>query len=244
MKGSGLFISKQIIEYDKKKEIKRKKDEKKRAKSRERVERVKRVESIIKNNPSGKPPPLPWEQISNFPDPNNVDLKKDSKYKKGSKSKTIKKVKSIKSNRLTIDKLKILKNKYNVSVYGNKTDIINGLWRVRGSVIKSEDLELMLPFLQKDYKKQAENLLHKRTDKPITNYKGMWKPLPKPLKKMKRNELIKHLQNFRDIWEKITTRNADLDDGRLNIESDEELRKLLEFYFSEDAKHIAEDYLR
>ena len=72
----------------------------------------------------------------------------------------------------------------------------------------------------------------------------MWKPLPKPLNKMKRNELIKHLQYFRDIWEKITTINQDLDDDRLNIETDDELRNLLEFYFSDDAKHLAEDYLR
>ena len=72
----------------------------------------------------------------------------------------------------------------------------------------------------------------------------MWKPLPKPLKKMKRNELIKYLQSFRDSWETITTRNQDLDDDRLNIETDDELRNLLEFYFSDDAKHIAEDYLR
>ena len=85
--------------------------------------------------------------------------------------------------------------------------------------------------------------LQEEKDKPIKDYKGMWKPLPKPLNKMK-NELIKHLQYFRDIWEKITRRNADLDDDRLHIESDKMLRNLLEFYFSESAKRTAEDYLR
>ena len=110
--------------------------------------------------------------------------------------------------------------------------------------MSNKDLELILPFLQKDYKKQAENKIKVRKDKPITDYKGMWKPLPKPLNKMKRNELIKHLQEFRDIWEKITTRNQDLHDDRLNMESDKILRNLLEFYFSESAKRIAEDYLR
>lgn len=149
-----------------------------------------------------------------------------------------------KSNGLNLQKIKMLKKKYSVTVNGNKEDIINGLWRVRGSVISSSDLELMLPFLQKDYKKQVEKLLQERKDKPIIDYKGMWKPLPKPLSKMKRNELIKHLQEFRDIWEKITTRNQDLDDDRLNIESDKMLRLLLSFYFSEDAKRIAEYYLR
>ena len=167
---------------------------------------------------------------------------KDSKRK--SKSKTIKKEKNTKSNELTMDKLKMMKKKYKVTVNGNKSEIINGLWRVRGSSISSEDLEVMLPFLQKDYKKEAENKIKVRKDKPIIDYKGMWKPLPKPLNKMKRNELIKHLQGFRDNWESITRRNADLDDDRLNIETDEMLRSLLEFYFSDDAKHIAEDYLR
>lgn len=149
-----------------------------------------------------------------------------------------------KSNTLTLQKIKALKKKYSVTVNGNKEDIINGLWRVRGSTISSEDLEVMLPFLKKDFKKQVEKLLQERKDKPIKDYKGLWKPLPKPLNKMKRNELIKHLQNFRNIWEKITRRNADLDDDRLNIESEQELRNLLKFYFSEDAKRIAEDYLR
>ena len=39
-----------------------------------------------------------------------------------------------------------------IDTYGNKVDIINGLWRVRGSTISSEDLKLMLPFLKKDFK--------------------------------------------------------------------------------------------
>ena len=96
----------------------------------------------------------------------------------------------------------------------------------------------------KDWEKEVEKLLNERKENPIKDYKGMWKPLPKPLSKMKRNELIKYLQEFRDIWEKITTRNQDLHDDRLNMETDEMLRDLLEFYFSDDAKRIAEDYLR
>ncbi len=167
---------------------------------------------------------------------------KDNKRK--SKRKSIKKVKSIKSNELTIEKLRMMKKKYKVTVNGSKSEIANGLWRVRGSSLSDKDLELILPYLQKDYKKSAEKLLNERKDKPIKDYKGMWKPLPKPLKNMKRNELIKYLQEFRNNWEKITTKNQDLHDDRLNIETDDMLRNLLEFYFSEDAKHIAEDYLR
>ena len=80
--------------------------------------------------------------------------------------------------------------------------------------------------------------------KPIKNYKGMWKPLPKPLSKMKRDELIKHLQKFRDAWEKITTRNQDLDNERLKSESISNLRSLLQYYYSNDAKLLAEDWLK
>ena len=167
---------------------------------------------------------------------------KDSKRK--SKRKTIKKGKITKSNELTMDKLKMMKKKYKVTVNGSKSEISSGLWRVAGTWMSNKDLELILPFLQKEYKKQAEKKLQVRKDRPITDYKGLWKPLPKPLSKMKRNELIKHLQYFRDIWEKTTRRNQDLHDDRLNIETDEMLRSLLEFYFSDDAKQIAEDFLR
>lgn len=167
---------------------------------------------------------------------------KDNKRK--SRRKTIKKEKITKSNELTMDKLKRMKKKYKVTVNGNKSEIVNGLWRVAGSTIADKDLKSLLPHLQKDFKKEVEKLLNERKENPIKDYKGMWKPLPKPLSKMKRNELIKYLQEFRDIWEKITTRNQDLHDDRLNMETDEMLRDLLEFYFSDDAKRIAEDYLR
>ena len=61
---------------------------------------------------------------------------------------------------------------------------------------------------------------------------------------MSREELIKRLQKFRDAWEKITTRNQDLSDERLDDESDKGLRSLLDFYYSDNSKHISEDWLR
>ena len=61
---------------------------------------------------------------------------------------------------------------------------------------------------------------------------------------MSRNELIKHLRNFRNAWERETTRNQDLHDMRLKEESVKDLRGLLEFYFSDEAKQIAGDWLR
>ena len=119
-----------------------------------------------------------------------------------------------------------------------------GLWVVHGGSMDNDDLEKILPLLSKRDKKDVEKLLSKRGNNPITNYKGMWKPLPKPLSKMSRNELIKHLRSFRDVWERETNRNQDLHDIRLKEESDKDLRGLLEFYFSDGAKQIAGDWLR
>jgi len=74
-------------------------------------------------------------------------------------------------------------------------------------------------------------------------YEGMWKNKPKPLSKMKRAELVRNLQNFRDAWERVTTRNQDLSDERLNEETVVELRKLIKYYYSDTAKRQAEDWL-
>ena len=66
----------------------------------------------------------------------------------------------------------------------------------------------------------------------------------KPISSMTRDELIKNLQNFRDSWEKNTTRNQDLSDERLNDEPTDRLRKIITFYYSNDAKLMAEEWLR
>ena len=72
----------------------------------------------------------------------------------------------------------------------------------------------------------------------------MYEPLTKPISSMTRTELIKNLQKFRISWEKITRRNQDLSDERLNIEPTHQLRKLIKFYYSDGAKLLAEDWLR
>ena len=89
-------------------------------------------------------------------------------------------------------------------------------------------------------KRENSDKLHSE----ITNYKGLWKPQPKPLRQMKRAELIKNLQGFRDAWERTTTRNADLADSRLQAESTENLRELLKWHYSDDAKQLASEWLR
>ena len=173
-----------------------------------------------------------------------------SKSTKKIKSKSTKKIKSKSINKtiskkdISVEKLKELKKKYQVLVSGSKSDLANGLWRVRRSAINKSDLILILPLLNKENKKEVEKLLKNINDKPITNYKGLWKPLPKPINSMSREELIKNLKSFRNAWEKITERNQDLDDERLKEESTDELKKLIRFYYSDEAKNIAAEWLR
>ena len=79
---------------------------------------------------------------------------------------------------------------------------------------------------------------------PITDYKGMWKPAPKALTKMSRNEMIRSLRGFRDAWEREMGRNQDLSDERLARETDKNLREHLTYYYSETAKNQAANWIR
>lgn len=158
------------------------------------------------------------------------------------KSKSINK--TISKKDVSVEKLKQLKKKYQVLISGSKSDLANGLWRARRSAINKSDLILILPLLNKENKKEVEKLLKNINDKPITNYKGLWKPLTKSINSMSREELIKNLKLFRNAWEKITRRNQDLSDERLKEESTEELRKLIKFYYSDEGKNIAAEWLR
>lgn len=152
--------------------------------------------------------------------------------------------KKLETEEVSVEKLNQLKKKYKVAVSGSKKEMANGLWRVRRSALSAQDLGLIIKFLPRSEQKEVEKLLNQKKDNPITNYKGMWEPKPKPLSKMSREELIKRLRKFRDAWEKITGRNQDLSNERLDDESDKGLRSLLEFNYSDGAKHIAEDWLR
>lgn len=143
----------------------------------------------------------------------------------------------------SIETLRALKKKYRVTTTGTKEEIAQGLWRVRGRAMKSEDLTLLLPLLPLKAKKEVSKLIEDRAEKTVTDYKGMWTPQPKPLSQMSRTELIGHLRKFRNAWEKITSRNTDLSDERLAHENDKGLRELLEFYYSEEAKILAEEWL-
>jgi hypothetical protein len=145
---------------------------------------------------------------------------------------------------ITLKKLREFKKKYNVTTTGNKLDIADGLWRVRGEAMADKDLEKIIPLLSKDYKKDAEKMLEERDDNPITDWKGMWVKKPKPVSKMTKTELVNNLRKFRIAWERETTRNQDLSDDRLNnYEPIKGLRSLLEHYYSNESKQIAHNWL-
>ena len=123
-------------------------------------------------------------------------------------------------------------------------DIANGLIRVRRSAMDISDIEKLLPLLNKKNNKIAKKIINSSKNNIIVDYKGLWEPQPKPLNTMSRNELIRRLQKFRDAWQKITKRHMDLDDDRLNDESDDQLRKLLADYYSNQSKNLAATWLR
>ena len=147
------------------------------------------------------------------------------------------------SSKISLDKLKKLNKKYYVTTSGTKEELALRLWKVGSTAVTNKDLLIIGSLLPKKEKQEVEKLVNKRNKSQITNYKGMWEPLPKPLSKMNRDELIKQLKKFRDAWEKITTRNQHLSNERLESETDASLRSLLKFYYSNDAKLIAEDFL-
>jgi hypothetical protein len=184
-----------------------------------------------------------------------VNKNKLQKTKKITKTKTTKKniitkvsnktkTKKSKKNDISVDKLKQLLKKYNVTTSGSKEKMAQGLVRVSNFLIESKDLELIYNLLDKAQQKKATKLIQDRINKPITNYRGMYEINKKPISSMTRDELIKNLQKFRNSWEKITTRDTDLSDERLNDEPTHQLRNLIKFYYSDSAKLSAEDWLR
>lgn len=159
----------------------------------------------------------------------------------------LKKKNSTKKTKNTIantNDLRQLKKKYSVSINGSKKEMANGLWTVRGYSMSSEDIQHILPILDNINKNEAEKLLQRRNTNVITNYKKMWKPMPKPLNQMTREEIVKELRSFRNAWEKITTRSMDLSDMRLGYESLTSLKSLLKDYYSDESKLQAEEWLR
>ena len=137
-----------------------------------------------------------------------------------------------------------LTKKYHVTSSGSKKQLAERLWYVSGSTMTAKDLHKIVHLLSKDDQRKVNGEIKKQIEEPITNYMGMWYPQPKPLTDMSRSELLKHVRKFRDSYEKITTRNQDLNDERLFEETDKELRNHLKWYFSDAARIQSEGWLR
>ena len=146
---------------------------------------------------------------------------------------------------ISLDELKKLAKKYSVLSSGkSKSQLALVIFKIRSEGMTTSDLEKIVHLLPSKQKREAKQMTTKQIEKPITDYKGMWKPIPKPLRNMSRVELIRNLRNFRDAWEREMGRNQDLSDERLAIESDTNLREHLEYYYSNIAKNQAANYIR
>ena len=133
----------------------------------------------------------------------------------------------------------IVQNKNGINRWQKSSSkVLSKVSKVKYTKKKRKTRKRKRKIIDSNKKKNSDKLLSE-----IKNYRGLWKPQPKPLRQMKRAELIKNLQGFRDAWERTTTRNADLGDLRLQAESTENLRELLKWHYSDDAKQVAGEWL-
>lgn len=80
----------------------------------------------------------------------------------------------------------------------SKSGLALRIYQIRGSGLSTEDLEKIVDLLPSKEKKEAKKMIQQQKEHPVTDYKGMWKPAPKPLNKMSRSEMIRSLRGFRD----------------------------------------------
>ena len=146
---------------------------------------------------------------------------------------------------ISLTELKKLAKKYKVLSSGkSKSQLALLIFNIISHGMTTSDLEKIVHLLPSKEKRKAKLMIDKQREYPITDYKDMWKPMPKPLNKMSRVELIRNLRHFRDAWENETGRNADLSDERLDGETDKTLREHLGWYYSDTAKNIATNWIR
>ena len=166
------------------------------------------------------------------------------------RSKTIKKSKRVddkdikKSGISTAELVKIGKKNKVLTSGASKGALALRIYKIRGSGLSTEDLEKIVDLLPSKDKRKAKKMIEQQSENPVTDYKGMWKPAPKPLNKMSRSEMIRSLRGFRDAWEREMGRNQDLSDERLAGETDKNLREHLTYYYSETAKNQAANWIR
>jgi len=142
------------------------------------------------------------------------------------------------------DALVQMTKKYKVTSSGTKKQLAERLWRISGSTMSAKDLTKIMNLLSNENQKKVKGAIKKQIEEPVTDYKGMWYPQPKPLAQMSRSELIKHIRKFRDSYEKITGRNQDLNDDHIKEETDTGLKARLKWYFSDAARIQSENWLR
>jgi hypothetical protein len=150
-------------------------------------------------------------------------------------------------NNISLSRLKQIGNKNTVSTAGkSKGQIALLLFNIRGNALSTRELQDIHSLLPSKQKTEARKMLAAQIDNPITDYRGMWKPAPKPLREMSRREMINSLRKFRDAWEKNMGRNQDLSDEKLagDYMTDKDLRQRLEYYYSETAKNQAANWIR
>ena len=187
-----------------------------------------------------------WSIIkSNNDAPHTSTTKKNKTFKKVEKVE--KQSVNIQTNNadISLDELKKLAKKYNVLSSGkSKSQLVLLIFNIRSQGMTTSDLEKIVMFLPSKEKRKAKEMITKQHEIPVTDYKGMWKPMPKPLNKMTRAEMIRNLRGFRDAWEREMGRNQDLSDERLAEETDKNLREHLKYYYSEIAKNQAANWIR
>ena len=146
---------------------------------------------------------------------------------------------------ISLTELKKLATKYKVLSSGkSKSQLALLIFNIISHGMTTSDLEKIVHLLPSKEKRKAKLMIDKQREYPITDHKDMWKPIPKPLNKMLRVELIRNLRHFRDAWENETGRNEDLSDERLDGETDKTLREHLGWYYSDTAKNIAANWIR
>ncbi len=149
-------------------------------------------------------------------------------------------------NDISLTRLIQIGKKHTVSTAGkSKVQIAKLLFNIRGNALSTDELQEIHHLLPSKQKKEARQMVATQTETPITDYKGMWKPSPKPLRDMSHKEMINSLRKFRDAWEKNTGRNQDLSDEKLARDmTDKDLLQRLEYYYSETAKNQAANWIR
>lgn len=161
-------------------------------------------------------------------------------------NKTIKNVGTIKNtDNVSLEDLKKLAKKHNVSSAGkSKGELALLLFNIRGTGLSTEELKKIVELLSGKEKRKAKEMIAKQMGNHITDYRGLWRPEPKPIDKMTRNEIINNLRKFRDAWEHEQGRNQGLSDEIMAGESETNLRERLSWYFSETAKNQAANWIR